>query len=282
MKTAFSASCAGLALGALLLAGPSLGQDVGADTVLATVGDETITLGHLIVARQTLPQQYQQLDDTVLFDGLLDQLVQQLALAQSLQAVTTATQLTIDNQRNGLLAGEALGVVAAAAVTDEALQAAYEARYANTEPESEYNASHILVATEEEAQALITELENGADFATLAQDKSTGPSGPNGGSLGWFSKGMMVPPFEAAVLELSPGEVSAPVQTQFGWHVVKLNESRIKDAPPLDQVRNELAQEIERAAVDSAIATVMSATVVERANVDVDPSILKEIGLVAQ
>lgn len=280
MQIRTTARAAGLALA--VCAAPLWAQDTDATTVVATVGGEDITVGHMIVARQSLPQQYQQLPDDVLWTGILDQLIQQLALAQSLDTVTAATTLTIDNQRNGLLAGEALGKVAAAAVTDEALQAAYEARYADAEPEEEFNASHILVETEEEAAALIAELEGGADFAELAKTNSTGPSGPNGGALGWFSKGMMVPEFEAAVLALSPGQISPPVQTQFGWHVVTLNETRIKDAPALDAVRGELAQEIERAAVEAAIASVMEGAAVTRSETAFDPALLRNVDLVAQ
>lgn len=279
MKTRFCASLVGLALGALAF--PVAAQDVDASTVVATVGGEDITVGHMIVARQTLPAQYQQLPDDVLFEGILDQLIQQTALAQSLDAPTLATQLTIANQANGLLAGEALGKATADAVSDDALQEAYDARYANAEPEQEFNASHILVETEEEAQTLVEDLEGGADFAELAMAKSTGPTGPNGGLLGWFSTGMMVPEFEAAVLDLEPGQISGPVQTQFGWHVVKLNEQRIKNAPPLEEVRNELAQEIERAAVEAKITEVVDAAEVSRSEVELDPAILQDLGLVA-
>ena len=280
MQTAKRAWFTGLMLAATM-AVPVAAQDVDADTVIATVGGVDITVGHLIVARSTLPQQYQQLGDDVLFEGLLDQLIQQNALAQSLETVTAATRLTIENQRSGLLAGEALGKVALDAVTDEALQEAYDARFEGAEPQQEYNASHILVESEEEAKAIKVELDGGADFATLAKEKSTGPSGPGGGSLGWFTKGMMVPEFEAAVIALEPGQVSEPVQTQFGWHVVLLNESRVKDAPPLEEVRGELAQEIERAAVTQHIEDIMSKAEVTRTEVEIDPAVLRDMSLVA-
>ena len=259
---------------------PARAQD--ADTVVATVGGTDITLGHMIVARNTLPEQYRQLPDDVLFPGILDQLIQQVALAQSVEDPTKATELQIDNQRTGLLAGEALGRVSQGAVTEEALQAAYEARFADAEPTREYNAAHILVETEEEAQDLVAELEGGADFAELARERSTGPSGPDGGALGWFAAGQMVPEFAEAVTAMEPGAISEPVQTQFGWHVVQLNETRLAEAPPLEQVRGELAQELENAAVEAHIAEVTSAAEVERAEVEVDPSLLSDMSLVAE
>ncbi|MEO1155543.1 MAG: peptidylprolyl isomerase, partial [Pseudomonadota bacterium] len=170
------------------------------------------------------------------------------------------------------------------ALTDEALQAAYDETYGSVEPETEFNASHILVETEEEARALIEELDGGADFAALAQEHSTGPSGPNGGSLGWFGMGMMVPPFEAAVVELEPGSFSEdPVQTQFGWHVLILNETRLKDAPALEAVRDELAAQVQRQAVDARVAELTEAADVTRADITgIDPAVLREMSLVAE
>ncbi|MEM1429760.1 MAG: peptidylprolyl isomerase [Pseudomonadota bacterium] len=257
-------------------------QDWNADTVVATVGGTEITLGHMIVAKGTLPAQYRQLPDEVLFPGILDQLVQQTALAQSLETPTKATELTIENQRSGLLAGEALGIVGEEAVTDEALQEAYAAQYAEAEPTQEFNASHILVETEEQALELIAELEGGADFAALAQEHSTGPSGPNGGALGWFGPGMMVPEFEAAVLDLEPGGISPPVQTQFGWHVVTLNDARVAEAPSLEDVREDLVAELQQAAVEAHIAEVVDSAEIVRAEVEIDPAALSDMSLVAQ
>jgi peptidyl-prolyl cis-trans isomerase C len=278
MQPRLAALAGGFALG--LAAAPLAAQD--ADTVVATVGDTEITIGHMIVARQALPRQYQQLPDEVLFPGLLDQLIQQNALAQSLESPTKATQLTIENQRTGLLAGEALGMAGQNAATDEAIEAAYAARYADAEPSTEYNASHILVETEEEAQALIGQIDEGANFAELAREHSTGPSGPDGGSLGWFGTGMMVPEFEEAVMALESGEVSPPVQTQFGWHVVRLNETRMAEAPPLEEVRGEIAEELRQQAVEARIAEVVEQADITRAEVDVDPSILSDLSLVAE
>ena len=175
---------------------------VSADTVVATVNGTDITLGHMIVLRSRLPAQYQQLPAETLFDGILDQLVQQTLLGQTLDTLSKGSLMTIENEERALKASEVIAEISAEAVTDEALQAAYDARFVGVEPGQEYNASHILVETEEEAMALIEELNGGADFATLAQEKSTGPSGPNGGQLGWFGTGAMVKPFEDAVVSM--------------------------------------------------------------------------------
>ena len=287
MQARLASLVAGVCLAA---AAPLAAQDADADaapstdadTVVATVDDTEITVGHLIVARNTLPQQYRQLPEEVLFEGLLDQLIQQNALAQSVEDPTRATELTIENQRTGLLAGEALGRVGEQAVTDEAIQAAYEARYEDAEPSTEYNAAHILVETEEEAQALRDQLDEGADFAELAREHSTGPSGPNGGALGWFSAGMMVPPFEEAVTAMEPGEVAGPVETQFGWHVIRLNETRLAEAPPLEEVRADIAEALRQEAVQARIEEAVGEANVTRPIEGIDPSVLSNLSLVAE
>ena len=256
-------------------------RDVTAETVVATVDGKDITLGHMILIRQSLPQQYAQLPDNVLFQGILDQLIQQSALQGNYSGDTTVrVRLAMENEERALLAAEEVGELLETAVTDEAIQKAYDATYANAEGETEFKAAHILVETEEEAKAVAEEVKGGADFAEVAKAKSTGPSGPNGGALGWFGKGMMVPEFETAVMALEPGAVSDPVQTQFGWHVIKLEETRVKEAPALDEVRGELKAKVEQEAVKAHIDAL-----VEKANVDksgaegIDPANLSNLDL---
>lgn len=114
-------------------------------------------------------------------------------------------------------------------------------------PPTEFKARHILVETQGEAINLIEELQTGADFAELAIARSTGPSGPSGGDLGWFTSEQMVQPFSAAVAQLEDGAfTTAPVQTQFGWHVILREESRASTPPPLDSVRDVIKQQIEQ------------------------------------
>lgn len=257
--------------------------DATGSTVLATVNGDDITLGHLIVARQALPQQYQGLPNDVLLQGLLEQVIQQTVLGQAMGELSRRAELELENQRRSMIATEKVEALISTAVTEEALQAAYDAAYSDAEPSTEYNASHILVETEDEAKELITKLDGGADFAELAKEFSTGPSGPNGGELGWFGPGMMVKPFEEAVVALEAGQVSAPVQTQFGWHVVKLNDSRIKGAPPLEEVREELAAQVENDAVERAVQSLLDAAKIERIDLQtVDSDALSNLSLLGK
>ncbi len=256
---------------------PAAMQDVTADTVVATVNGEDITIGHLVLARLSLPDQYKALPNDVLFEGLIDQLIQQTVLGQAVGEMTRRAQVQLDNERRSIVAAEQLGKVVSDAVTEDAVAAAYEADYSDAEPSQEWDASHILVETEEEAATLLEDLEGGADFAKLAQAKSTGPSGPNGGALGWFGPGMMVKPFEDAVTDMEPGDVAGPIQTQFGWHVVKLNDARMKGAPALDDVRAEIITKLENDAVEQALATLLGAAEIERADVStIDPNVLSD------
>ena len=266
-----------LALAAAVALPVAAQDEPGVDTVVATVNDTEITLGHMLVARATLPQQYQQLPDDVLFQGILDQLVQQTALADSFTGeLPPRVTLSIENETRSLTAGEAIEGVMAEDVSDEELQAAYDAQYKDAEPEQEFNASHILVETKEEADAIKVELDGGADFAEVAKEKSTGPSGPGGGSLGWFGPGMMVPEFEEAVAGMEAGGVSEPVETQFGWHVIKLNETRTGEAPALEDVREELETQVRRTKVHTAIESLTEAAKVDRSAAEgIDPTVLK-------
>ncbi|SDW79667.1 peptidylprolyl isomerase [Litoreibacter albidus] len=271
----------GLAVTVAMPAMPALAQD--AKTVMATVNGTDITLGHMIALQERLPEQYKQLEDAVLFEGILDQLIQQTALSQEMEKdLSGAIELSKENEIRAFLAGELLAKIGTADLDESAIQDAYKARYAEGEPETEFSASHILVETEEEAKELVTLLEGDVDFAELAKEKSTGPSGPSGGSLGWFGKGAMVPEFEQAVVALEDGAVSEPVQTQFGWHVIKRNESRIKEAPALDDVRDEIERELRAKAIDDEINRLTDAADVTRVEVAVDPTAIRNVGLLSK
>ena len=146
---------------------------------------------------------------------------------------------------NRVLAESWLAEKVRSEITETAIQSAYDKFVADTASREQVTASHILVETETEATALITALQQGADFAELAKEKSTGPSGPNGGALGTFGRGQMVPAFETAAFNLAAGSVSdTPVQTQFGWHVIKVESKEIAPAPDLQDMRAQLANNL--------------------------------------
>ncbi len=263
----------------LILALPAMAEDMpDPATVVAKVGETEITLGHMLALRNGLPPQYQELPDEVLFDGILDQLVQQSLLMQMAEdAPTPLTSLMIENETRALLAAQAMRSVVDQPISDAALQDAYQKEFAGQNPENEYHAAHILVASEQEAKDILAELENGADFAELAKTRSTGPSGPGGGDLGWFGPGMMVQPFFDAVEALEPGKYSPPVETEFGWHVIHLIETRQREVPTLDDVREDLVSEIRQEAFNKLLETRKAETDIDLSGAEgIDPSIIKK------
>ncbi|WP_424985446.1 peptidylprolyl isomerase [Microbulbifer sp. S227A] len=271
-----------LALSAAISTAAVADSGPNAETVVASVNGEAITLGHVIMAGATLPEQYQQVPADVLYNAILDQLIQQTALVQSrVGDEPPVVTLSLENERRSLLAADAIEAAMADVGGEDDIRAAYDAKYADGKGDAEFNASHILVETREDADAIKAELDGGADFSETAKAKSTGPSGPNGGELGWFSDGQMVPEFQAAVSTLDVGQVSEPVQTQFGWHVIILNDKRDKEAPELDAVADELLAELRQNALEDRIEDLTSKAKIERPVVDgLKPEMIKDLGLI--
>jgi peptidyl-prolyl cis-trans isomerase C len=249
--------------------------------VVAKVNGVEITLGHMIAARAALPDQYKSLPNETLFTGILDQLIQQTALEQTIaDKIKMADQLQLDNARRDFLSNVALTEVVVGAVTDEALQAAYDERFKDYAPQKEFSAAHILVDAEEKSNELKAQLDGGADFAELAKANSTDTgSGANGGDLGWFGIGQMVRPFEDAVVAAEIGKVAGPIKSDFGWHLILVKETRIAEKPTLAAMREELASELQNRAIDAHIKAVTEAAAVERLAEGVDPALLSDTAL---
>jgi peptidyl-prolyl cis-trans isomerase C len=271
----------------LVLAAPVAAQEQTAapemtpETVLATVNGQEIKLGHVLMGFAILPEQYRTLDDAVLFDGILSQLIQQTALAQSFEGELPGRVIYgLDNETRSLTAGEVVNEILAEAEVEQAAQAAYKEQFLDVAAPDEYKASHILLETEEEALSVIEELNAGGDFATLAQEKSIDPAGANGGDLGYFGPGQMVPEFEAAAVALEIGGISAPVKTRFGWHVVKLFDVRKAEVPAFEDVRAGLEDEIRRSVANEAIEAMVASGDVQRTDLGTfDPSVVRNLGL---
>ncbi|QLQ20498.1 MAG: peptidylprolyl isomerase [Exiguobacterium profundum] len=265
---------------------PALAEDAAptAATVVATVNGTDITLGHMIALRERLLTQYQSLPDDVLFKGILDQLVQQEVLMESVQdAITLRDDLNLQNDRRGYLSQQALVPVVTAAVTEDAIKAEYDARVARPAPATEYHAAHILVDSEEKAKELKAQLDGGADFAELAKANSTDTgSGAQGGDLGWFGTGMMVKPFEDAVIAAQVGKVTDPVQSDFGWHLILVQETRPAAPPALDDLHDEIAQDLEQKAIEAKVEELTKAAKIEKPGEGIDPAILKNTALIDQ
>lgn len=228
------------------------------DDVIAKVGDAEITEADIAFAAQDLGSELQRFPPAQWRAILLDVLVDMELLAEAARREDIDKDadfqkqvdfLTLRALRNAYLAQKIDG-----GIGDEDVKAAYDKQYADHEGEEELNARHILVKEQSEAEEVIKALEDGADFAELAKEKSTGPSGPNGGDLGFFARGQMVKPFEEAAFQLEPGAYTkTPVETQFGWHVIKLEDKRRQEKPTLESVSPALRQELIRARYSSVM-----------------------------
>lgn len=199
---------------------------------------------------------------------MLNQMINTAMVAQSATAEGLADRpevaAAIDVARMHVLARAGLEHYLRQHAPDEAaIQQAYAEQVGDT-PTTEYRARHILLESRDEAAALIKRLDQGEDFATLAKAHSTGPSGPRGGDLGWFEASQMVAPFAAEVTALAVGSHSTePVETQFGWHVVAVEDSRTTPVPSLDEVRADLVSELQRAAAADYLAGIRDGAKVE-------------------
>ena len=235
---------------------------------VATIDGESIWLDEIMAVAETLPPEYQQQGIAGIYDQLVDD------VANSRLAAIAARSNGLDKEEDvasamrtaadRVLAEAYITREVSKEITEEAIQAAYDTYVADTGSRETVTASHILVETEEEAKAIIDQLKDGADFAELAREKSTGPSGPGGGSLGSFGRGQMVPAFEAAAFGMPVGSFSDnPVQTQFGWHVIQVSDKGIQEAPALDQMRDQIAANLSRQSFARIVETLRVGTTIE-------------------
>jgi peptidyl-prolyl cis-trans isomerase C len=251
------------AFGAAMIAFSSsaaLAQAVTADTVAATVNGKAITEGDLAIAAQNFRDELAQIPPQGRRRAVLEVLIDIELMARAAEASgldqDEAVAHRLQMVRDRALRAEYLRAKVFEAVTDEAVQQRFDEMLADFVPGDEISASHILVASEEEANAVIADLDAGGDFAAVAKEKSLDPgSAANGGSLGFFARDQMVKPFEDAAFALEVGSYTKePVQSDFGWHVIRLDEKRKQPPPTLadesDAIREALARELFAAEVD--------------------------------
>jgi len=249
-------------------------------SALAEVNGVTLTLGELIAIRRALPEQYQSLPDEVLFSGIVDQIIDQMLLAEAARTAgldkRPAVALNLLNQQRAILADAYLRREVSTRASPEVVEALYKERYLDAPPEQEVRAAHILVEAEEKAAELKAQLDGGADFVALAAEHGTDGTASKGGDLGWFVKSDMVPEFADAAFAMEPGTTSAPVQTPFGWHIIKLEERRDRPAPALDQVQNELLGEAMQQAQLAIVEELRSQATIVRTEPPLPPQSIRE------
>lgn len=235
----------------------------GNDPVVAKVNGGEIRRSEVTAAIEGLPQQYQQIPQPVLFNGILKQLIDRKLMSQA--AATAKLKDDAEVKRRIAQAEERvlqdiyLTRQIDKGLTDDKIKSRYEKAIKEQPPAEEVHARHILVDNEDVANQIIADLKKGAKFEDLAKLKSAGPSANNGGDLGFFKKEDMVPEFAETAFAMKPGEVTQkPVKTQFGWHVIKVEERRQAKPPELDQIRDEIRRELAQEIVTKLIEDLRS------------------------
>lgn len=235
---------------------------------VATVNGEAITVRDMAAAEVELGQALGQMEDKERLDYVLTFLIDMKLMAAEGKRRGAEAKPGFNERikflRERVLMQSVLAEEAAKGVTDAAMQEFYDEAIGRVPPEEELNARHILLETEDEAKAILAEIKNGADFAEMAKEHSTGPSGPKGGDLGYFRNGQMVPEFQAAASALDVGAVSEPVKTQFGWHLIKLEDKRQVEPPAFDTVKDQIRDAVMRQAQSEFISGLREAAAIER------------------
>lgn len=254
-------------------------EELNDKTVLVSVNGEEITLGNVISFQSRLSAEYKGMNDSDLFDGILRQLIQQTILSQQIDIESRNIEYGLENHVRAFLANELVANLSKIEVTEKEVKNLYFDFSENFKPKTEFNASHILLEKKSEAIEVLDKLKNGSDFSELARVYSTGPSGQNGGNLGWFGKGAMVPTFEKAVFSLKVNEVSEPIETQFGWHLIKLIDIRETTAPRIEEIRGELISKIKQNRIEAKINYFTDSANVIFSNLEIDPKIVRQMSI---
>ena len=258
-----------LALAVVVLAAPStIVRAQESDPVVARANGVDIRQSDLALAEDevgaSMPQMPPDQKREYLITYLADIIVLSQAADQQKLGDRDDVKHRIALERNKVLMEALLDDVGKAAVTDDAMHKVYDDAVKQMAPEEEVRARHILVATEDEAKDIEAQLKKGADFATLAKEKSKDPGAAEGGDLGYFTRDQMVPEFADAAFKLDKGQISDPVKTQFGWHIIKVEDKRIKPTPTYDEVKTQLETFVAHKAQADLVQKLRSAANIER------------------
>lgn len=255
-----------VALAALVAAPIARAED--ADRVVARANGVDIRQSDLALAEEDIGSAMPQMGPEQKRDYLITYLSDVIILAQAADQHQLANRgdvkQRIEFERHKALMEALLQDAGKAAMTDDAMHKVYDEAIKQTPNEQEVHARHILVATEGEAKDIEAQLKNGADFTTLAKQKSKDPGAAEGGDLGYFTKDQMVPEFAEAAFKLDKGQISEPVKTQFGWHIIKLEDKRVKPTPSYDQVKGQLESYVARRAQAELVDNLRKTATIER------------------
>jgi peptidyl-prolyl cis-trans isomerase C len=238
------------------------------DAVVARVNGVDIRQSDLAFAEEEIGGNMPTIPPEQKRDYLVNYLVDVIVLSQAAEKQKLADRADVKRRlafdHNRLLMEALLQDAGKASLSDDAERKVYEEAVKQVKNEEEVHARHILVPTEDEAKAILAQLKGGADFATLAKEKSKDPGAAEGGDLGYFTKEQMVPEFAEVAFKLGKGQLSDPVKTQFGWHVIKVEEKRIRPTPTFEQVKPQIENYVAHRAQAELVENLRKSATVER------------------
>jgi peptidyl-prolyl cis-trans isomerase C len=239
-----------------------------ADPVVARVNGVDIRQSDLALAEEDLGADMQSVSPEARREHLISYLADIIMVNQAAEKKKLADNPEFKRRlaflRNKLLMGYELQEEAKAAINEEALQQTYNDAVKSIGGQEEVRARHILVDSEDEAKTLLDQIKGGADFATIAKEKSKDPGAAEGGDLGYFTKDQMVPEFAEVAFKMYPGQLSNPVKTQFGWHIIKVEDKRTKQPPEFDKVKDQIEAYLARKSQSEFISKLRQSAKIER------------------
>ena len=254
-------------------------EALSADTPFVEVNGKIIKFGSAIIAFSKLQQRNVNFDKNTIFSQIVQQLVNEELLSQKIDKENKLTLLALEHEKRSAKAAQMVSKILKNFPNDELVNSAYKNLTNELKGSLEYNASHILVNDEDQAKTIRKDIDNGKNFEALAKEYSIGPTGKNGGNLNWFDLTSMVPEFSTALMVLSEGDVSQPVQTKFGWHLIKLNETREKKIPEFKKIEAQLRQNLRQKKINDYLKSLTENSEINFVGENINPNEITNLQL---
>ena len=254
-------------------------EALSADTPFVEVNGKIIKFGSAIIAFSKLQQRNVNFDESTIFSQIVQQLVNEELLSQKIDKENKLTLLALEHEKRSAKAAQMVSKILKNFPNDELVNSAYKNLINELKGSLEYNASHILLKDEDQAKTIRKDIDNGKNFEALAKEHSIGPTGKNGGNLNWFDLASMVPEFSTALMVLSEGDVSQPVQTKFGWHIIKLNETREKKIPEFKRIEAQLRQNLRQKKINDYLKSLSENSEINFVGENINPNEITNIQL---
>ncbi len=254
-------------------------ETLSANTPFIQVNGKTIKFGSAIIAFSKIRQSNAKIDEKTIFSQIVQQLINEELLAQNINEENKLTLLALEHEKRSAKAAQMVSKILKKFPNDELVNSSYQNIINQMKGSLEYNASHILVKEEDQAKNILLEIQKGKDFNELAKEHSVGPTGKNGGNLNWFDLSTMVPEFSTALMVLSEGDVSQPVKTNFGWHLIKLNKTRENKIPELKDVKDQVIQNLRQKKINDYLTSLTENAEINFLGKNINPNQIANIKL---